>query len=162
MTDEPTEELSGEERRKRALAPYRFGQKDGNDPKEAKAKQTAAGLGNQHTIRNSLKRLACAEVDITKMPTAEDMAKMFGRDGTKVTMAQLAAIKKFQQAMGNWKAMDSLIDHVDGKQVERKVEATVSLADLVNRSYELEDQSEGDELPENEADDVHADRQSSE
>lgn len=119
----------------------RFGSEKGPDPVEAQKAREAKG--NPGEIRGALKRLACAEIDITRTPTAEDMARIFSKNGgTKITMAQMAAIMKFQQGLKNWKAMDSLIDHVDGKQIERKVEATVTLADLVTRSYELEDKNE--------------------
>lgn len=124
---------------------YQFGAEKGPDPTEAIKKRNEKGHPGE--IRVALKRLACAEIDITRTPTAEDMARIFGKGGTKVTMAQMAAIMKFQQAMKNYKAMDTLIDHVDGKQIERKVEATVTLADLVTRSYELEDKADEPDRP---------------
>lgn len=125
------------------LVKYQFGKDGGNDPREAKQKQTEAGQGNQHSIRNSLRRLMTQDIDVTKTPTAKDMAKMFGRSGTKIKMHEMMAIASVQQALKNFKAMENVINNVDGKLVEKQMTTNVTLADLVTKSYEAEEGQEG-------------------
>ena len=120
----------------------RFGSENGPDPKAAKAKQTEAGQGNQHSVRNALRRLAASDFVLGENMTPEVLVKKFGRNGVEISGAQMLAVRKFEQGMKNWKAMDSLIDAIDGKQVQKVVEAQATLADLVNHSYELENQTE--------------------
>lgn len=113
----------------------RFGSKGGPDPSAA-GKASQAKAGNPSSIRSSLRRLMAAEVDFTKPIDPSDIVKMFGKNGMKVTLAQACAIRKVQQAMGNWKAMDSLTDQVDGKQVQATVEAKTTMADLLAASFD--------------------------
>jgi len=124
----------------------RFGSAGGPDPRAAKEKQTAAGQGNQHSVRNAARRLAAAEFDITKKLSPEDLVKKFGRDGYVVSGAQMIAIKKFQKAMtGDTKMLQQITDDIDGKQVQKVVEAQASLADLVTKSYEIDSEEQAPE-----------------
>lgn len=125
----------------------RFGAKDGPDPRAAKAKQVEEDkCQNQHSIRGALKRLMVADFDISKPITPSDLVKKFGRDGALINGAQVAAMNKFMQAMKNWKAMDSLIDAVDGKQKQSvELEAKRSLGDIILESYQEPEQVTKDE-----------------
>ncbi len=126
----------------------RFGAEGGADPKAARAKRTENGTGNQHTVRQAVRRLACADFDITAELTPKELCKKFGREGTVVTGAMLLAAKKFQKAMqGDVKMLQQITDDIDGKQVQKTIEAKTTLADLVNRSYEIEGKVEDDEPP---------------
>ncbi len=113
-------------------ASTRFGQPGGPDP------GLMAREKNPAHVRAVLRRLAACEIDITQPVTIELLSKMLRRDGSMLTGAEMLAVRKWQQAMTNWRAMDSLIDAIDGKQVQKQVEAQATLADLINRSYELE------------------------
>lgn len=72
-------------------------------------------------------------------PALDDQAKkLLGRN---LTGAERMALVRIRQGFaGNYKFNQSCTEDVDGKLLERKVEAQVSLADLVNGSY-----LEGDE-----------------
>ncbi len=110
-----------------------FGKDGGKSASEAGRKSP----GGQ-SVRLALRRLMLAEVDVSKPMDARQLAKIFGNKGTIITAAQACALRKYQQAMQNWKAMDSLIDSVDGKAVQPVANATVTLADLVTASYNPE------------------------
>lgn len=115
----------------------RFGQEGGPDPSASAKKKNET----QHTasVRLTLRKLGMAKIDITKPITPETVAKAMGyRSAEDLTVIDLCSMMKLQQAMKNWKAMDTLIDHIDGKQVQKVVEAQVSLADLVNKSMDKE------------------------
>ncbi len=111
----------------------RFGADGGANPSDA------ASFGNHRRaqVRSSLRRLM-GHVTGTASPSASDLAKGFGKGRRldNLTVAEVMALHKVQQAMKNPKAMDTLIDHVDGKQVEKKLEAKVTLADIINGNFE--------------------------
>lgn len=117
---------------------HRFGDAGGADPSAAGKK----GNESRWSIRSSLKRIGRFEFDVSE-EGMQNLSEQFRRafNSKKLTGSELAAIKKFSQAMLNEQAMDKLIEHIDGKLVERKVEATVTLADLVNGSYDEPDQT---------------------
>lgn len=100
-------------------------------PDTASCASEGAKLKNK--IRPALRRLAAFEPGQAR-PTVDDLAKAFGthKNSTNLTMAEIWALQKAMQASANWKAMDSLIDAVDGKQVDKKVSASVPLADILN------------------------------
>lgn len=119
-----------------------FGAENGPDPVEAGKKGGHTG----GSIRASIRRLAAQDIDLTRNLTHTDIVKMFGRNQGKVSMAQALAAAKFQKALkGDVKAMAQLEDSVDGKLVEKRIEAEVTLADLVNGSYEHEQESESNQ-----------------
>ncbi len=111
----------------------RFGA--GNDPKEAH-KRMQEEVGNTTFVRPALRRLACAEFDVDKKMDANTLTRVFAKEKASLTGAQILAIRKFQHGLANYKAMDSLIDAIDGKQIQKVAEARVSLADLVAGSFE--------------------------
>ena len=121
-------------------ADTRFGQPRGPDSAAAARKKNA----EQHaaSIRLSLRRLMEFEIDMTKPVTQDVLAAAFGRDGRCLTLAQACAVRKVYQALNNPRAMDMLIEQIDGKQVQATAEAKVTLADLVNASVSLERQQE--------------------
>ena len=82
------------------------------------------------SIRGNIRRLAHMH--------PEDAQDLIGK---AETMAELIAARKYQVALsGDVKAMQQLEDSVDGRLVEKKVEAEVTLADLVNKSFEVENE----------------------
>ena len=112
----------------------RFGAENGPDPAEAAKK------AKPWSVRNSVRRLAAAKIVTKNGPSIqEQIESVFGEPGV-MTVAQLVAVKKVGMALkGNLAAIESITDDVDGKLVQKEVKATVSLADLVNKSYEIED-----------------------
>lgn len=120
----------------------RFGS-GGADPSAAAKKRNTEQ--NPSSIRLALQRIMATEIDITQPMTAEQIAKAFGRNGVKVSIAQAMAVRKVMQAHKEWKAMDSLIDHVDGKQVQAVVEAKVTIADILAASYDKKFLAEADD-----------------
>jgi hypothetical protein len=99
-----------------------------------------ATLPKNTAIRAALRRIAAFEFDVDVLergPKPSELMRIFTKGGRTITGAQLAAIKKYSQAFQNYKAMDTMIDQVDGKQVQTIAQAQVTLADLVNGSYEV-------------------------
>lgn len=111
-----------------------FGSEGGPDPVEAGRK----GGYSKGSIRQSLRRIGAHEFEVGEDAPdfTQQMMKVFGGE-KRMTGSQLAAVKKFGQAMKNPKAMDTLIDNIDGKLVQKQVETKVSLEDLVNGSYDI-------------------------
>lgn len=110
---------------------HRFGEAEGADPRAAQQKS------KPWSIRAMAKRICAAEFDVgPNAPSIEEQIKTLF--GGKMTGGQLAAVRKFAQAMKDPRAMDTLIDNVDGKLIEKKIEATATLADIVGKSYDGE------------------------
>ena len=108
------------------LIGYRFGEKGGADPKEAQKKKTS--------IRAATRRFAAMDVgDAVSLSKDKD-------EFNKLSLAQAVALSKFKKALsGDVRAMQQLEDSVDGKLVERKVEATTTLEELVLGSFDYEE-----------------------
>lgn len=81
-------------------------------------------------IRNALRRLMLLEINPGENVTLDKLCEVFGGKD-RISLAQLAACKKYQQALQHGKFMDTLIEHVDGPQVQMKMEANVSLAEMI-------------------------------
>lgn len=106
----------------------RFGAEGGPDPSEAGRK----GAQRKWSVRDSSRRMAALTVG-----EAKEMMKNMDQ----LTVAQAVALSKFRSAMaGDTKAMQQFTDDVDGKLVDRKVHAEVTLADLVTGSLEFDDE----------------------
>ena len=120
----------------------RFGAERGPDPSAA---GSVAGEGKKRraSIRAAKRRLA-GHSPGTDKPRTQDFARAFGRPFSELTVAEIMAIQSAQQAMVNYKAMKDFVEDVDGKQVEKKVEAKVTLADIINGDFSALE-SEGDE-----------------
>lgn len=120
----------------------KFGSDGGPDPSAAAAK----GNRSRAQIRQALRRLAAFQFDVTDNapPLNDQMRDVFMRKGY-ITGAEMAAIRKFTQAMKDYRAMENITNDVDGKQIERVVEAKVTLSDLVNGIYEPESSNSEDE-----------------
>lgn len=115
-----------------------------NDPRDAQKKSTQK-LHENREVRVALRRIAAHEFDFSDgARPIQDQIKDDVFNRKKMTGAQMFAAVRASQAMRNWKAMEGLINDIDGKLVEKRVEATVSYADLVNASLKLE--KEGDTL----------------
>lgn len=115
----------------------KFGEPGALTPKQASDK--AQEMGGPYSVRNSLRRIAAHdfEADFSK---PADMVKEIEKKVFKEKKgAAFIAYCKFRQALTNPKSMDSLIDAIDGKQIETKVEAKVSYEDIVKGSYRLDD-----------------------
>lgn len=121
-TDNPINRLVGN----------RFGEAGGADPREARAKASPAWC-----VRGALRRIAaCPELNLDRGAGSlmqQIRTKVFKG---KMNGGEILAAQKFIQAMQNYKAMESVTNDISGKQVERVLEAKVTLADLVNGSYE--------------------------
>lgn len=112
----------------------RFGSEKGFDPSNA---GVISGRMRE-TIRPALRRLSRAELGTN--PTVEKLCAHLGRNPDTLLGGELLAIKNFIQAMNNYKAMEKIIDNIDGKQVERKVESKVTLAQLLDLADTLPDE----------------------
>jgi hypothetical protein len=115
-----------------------FGQPDGVDPKEARAK----GDPDRHSIRRQITRITGLEIgDFLDLKSQKEIfiqaAQKLGYKSEKnMTYAQVIAVRKLSLAIaGNVKAMKEIEDSVDGKLVEKRMESKVSLEDLVNESF---------------------------
>lgn len=123
----------------------RFGQPGGPDPREAREKQI-----NPTSIRASAHRLMAYPIDTTRdLKEQLDVAKLLeflaGPTKRAPTLAMLAACRLYAQAQANGKIMVNLIDQIDGKLIEKKVEATVPFSELVKESLQddLDPQPQG-------------------
>lgn len=116
-----------------------FGQPNAPCPRAAQQRAS-----EPWSIQKAVRRLMAAEFDIS--PDAPDLHKqmleVFGGKN-HITGAQYVAVTKFTQALKNPRAMETLIDRLEGKVVERKAEAQVTLADLVNASYQIGNEENG-------------------
>lgn len=143
MTDEPTKPI-GNANIATLGANTRFGSAGGADPSAAASKRNTEI--NPSSVRQKLRRLA-VHVPGNARPTATDLARAFDKRGmTELSMAEIWALQRAQQAMGNYKAMDTLIDHIEGKLVNKQVEVNVdSYADLVMAADKLDREGQADD-----------------
>lgn len=113
----------------KAAEGYRFGDPNGPDPAEAGRK----GGQQKASIRAAVRRIAAAEFDIGEdaPPMKTQINRVFGGEN-KMTGAQMAGARKFALAMNDLRGLENLTNDVDGKLVEKRVEAKTSLEDLVN------------------------------
>lgn len=117
------------------LLGHRFGEPGGANPDQSKTQN------RPWSVRDGIRRIAAHEFDISEgaPPIPDQIKKLFKG---KMTGAQIAAATKWAQSMKNWKAMENLTVDIDGKHIEKKVEAKVGYAELVAGSLEQEkDQS---------------------
>lgn len=116
----------------------RFGEAGGADPSAAATKRN--NEQNPSLVRLSLRRLAAAEFDITKELTNEEIVRKFGREGLKITGAQMIAVRKFQAALkkADPKMMQQITDDIDGKQVQPTASTRLSLEELLALSQDKE------------------------
>lgn len=114
-----------------------FGKEGAADAQAAQAKSRVTMKENS-SIRRMVKRIAAHEFDVSEgaPPISDQIKAIFGK--RKMTGAQMFAATRAAQAMKNYKAMQNLVEDVDGKLIEKKVEATVNYADLVSGSLQLE------------------------
>lgn len=117
----------------------RFGQPGGPDPREARAKVER----NPSSIRTAIRRLMAREIDLNK-PLPEQMTpevrlKYLAGPNGKATEAMIMAMKSVTQAGDSFKAMANIIDQVDGKLVEKKVETSMTLEQLVTGDFDEPD-----------------------
>lgn len=100
------------------------------------------------SIKRSIRRMAGAKVKIVydkegklKLEdlTVEKIAEMLGAGDRQLTMAELVAARKFRDALGgNTKAQQELQDAIDGKLVNKTLEAKVTLEELLTGDYKDE------------------------
>lgn len=115
---------------------HRFGDAGGADPREAQAKGA-----KPWSIRNSVRRICAAEIDITRNFSQAELVKIFGKDAETISIGQLLAARKIEMAFkGSEKMMTEVTNDVDGKLIEKKVEAKTTLEDLVNGDHDDSDQ----------------------
>lgn len=113
-----------------------FGTK-GEDPREAQAKSREKMKENS-SVRRMVKRIAEHEFDFNEgaKPLPDQIKDVFGK--RKMTGAQVLAAARFAQAMKNNTAMNAIVEDIDGKLIEKKVEAKVGYAELVSGSLDME------------------------
>jgi len=108
----------------------RFGSQGGPDPSAAAAK----GNKNRSSVRAASRRIAAMEVAFAMELAGKEKFQ-------KLNMAEAVALAKFKAALaGDTTAMQQVTEDVDGKLVDRKVHAEVTLADLVTGSLEYDDE----------------------
>lgn len=114
----------------------RFGEEGGADARAAQAKSRAKMIEN-NSVRRMVNRIAAHEFDTgpDAPPIQDQIRGIFGR---KMTGAQMMAAARVAQGMKNYKAMQNIVEDIDGKLIEKKVEAQVSYADLVAGSLDRE------------------------
>jgi hypothetical protein len=131
---------------------------DGADPKEAQAKSREK-MKENNSVRQAMRRIACHQFDTSE--DAKPLLKQIQQDifpRRTMTGAQLAAITRFTQALKNWKAMQNVVEDIDGKLIEKKVEAKIGYAELVAGSMDDgETVIDGGAEPEKEAQHVGGD-----
>lgn len=117
-----------------AGASTRFGAPGGPDPKAAREKQV-----NPTSIRSCLHRLMAYPLDPNKPMSdqirSDALLKFLGY-GREPTLAMLAAIQTYRHGVESGKIMMQLIDQVDGKLIEKKVEATIPFSEIVKDSLQ--------------------------
>ncbi len=117
-------------------AATRFGQPGGADPKEARAQVKV----NPTSIRSCLHRLMAYPLDPNKSMgeqiKPDALLKFLGYGHKEPTLAMLAAIQTYRHGVESGKIMMQLIDQVDGKLIEKKVEATVPFSEIVKASLQ--------------------------
>lgn len=102
-----------------------FGSPGGPDPRAAQ-KASVAKAQETRSVRAAIRRFAGY--------TIEELQSMSRK--RNIPAAHMLAIAKFQKAIsGDVKAMQQIEESIDGKLVEKKVEAKVTLAELVLESY---------------------------
>jgi hypothetical protein len=110
-------------------AATRFGQPDGPDPR---------GGGNRPapwSIRHNLRRLMNYPLEGSALPSTDDLLRwLSGPNGQQATLAMLMAVRRYQQAMQIWQAMNALTDDVDGKQADKQITSTVPFSEIVRQS----------------------------
>lgn len=112
---------------------HRFGDKGGADPVAAGSK------GGKTSIRKSVRRIAGMTVEHAMSLTDKEILQ-------KLSMAEAVALHKFKRALsGDVRAMQQLEDSVDGKVVEQRIHAEVTLADLVTGSLEYDEEFQNKE-----------------
>lgn len=111
-----------------------FGQPGGADPRAAREKQV-----NPTSIRSCLHRLMAYPLDPNKPMNEQikpDALLKFLGYGREPTLAMLAAIQTYRHGVESGKIMMQLIDQVDGKLIEKKVEATIPFSEIVKDSLQ--------------------------
>lgn len=113
----------------------RFGQPRGADP-------VAAGRKRRKGVRAAVRAFAEMQIDLGKVARdGENVAAAVEaaivayalKSKEDLTVADRIAIKKIAAAMaGNVAALENITNDIDGKQVDRVAQTTVTLADLVN------------------------------
>lgn len=124
----------------------RFGEDGGGDPREAQAKSREKMKENA-SVRRMVRRIAAHEFDFGEgaKPLPDQIkSDVFGT--RRMTGAQVLAAARFAQAMKNNTAMNSIVEDIDGKLIEKKVEAQVGYAELVSGSLDMEREEEDDTL----------------
>lgn len=110
-------------------AATRFGQAGGPDPR---------GDGNRPapwSIRHNLRRLMNYPLAGSALPSTEDLLRwLAGPNGQQATLAMLMAVRRYQQAMQSWQAMNALTDDVDGKQADKQITSTMPFSEIVRQS----------------------------
>jgi hypothetical protein len=106
-----------------------FGAEGGANPSEAAAKS------NGGSIRGAVRRIAHMHPD--------DAKKLADPNSPQATMALIVAATKYQRALkGDVRAMQQLEDSIDGKLVEKQIQAETTLEELVTGSFEHEQREE--------------------
>lgn len=115
---------------------HRFGDPGGADP--AAAARKAKPWSMRRTVRR-ICETAMEQLAPGEKLTVERIGEMvFGH--RPLTFGEMSALRRVLESIrGNPKFSQYVTEDIDGKLVERKVEAQVTLADIVNRSYELEE-----------------------
>jgi hypothetical protein len=112
-------------------AATRFGQPGGPDPR---------GDGSRSapwSIRQNLRRLMNYPLNGSGLPSTEDLLRwLAGPNGQQATLAMLMAVRRYQQAMQSWQAMNALIDDVDGKQADKQITSRIPFSEIVRQSME--------------------------
>jgi hypothetical protein len=88
-------------------------------------------------VVKATRRLAAQSIDLTKRNTAGDLQRKLVPNGGEVTIGQAIAVVRVAKALeGNYRFSQSVREDISGKLVEKKVEAQVTLEQLVSGSYE--------------------------
>lgn len=125
----------------------RFGAEGGADPREAAKKRKISW----RSVRRATQRIAGLEFTEESKPTAATITRMMGKPGT-ITGAQIAAIRLFELvSKGNLKAIKEFTEQVDGKLVQKSIQASATLAEIVSKSYDPQFLSGKDDEPDEES-----------
>lgn len=110
-----------------------------NDPHKAQKKSAP------WSIRNAVRRICAREMikmQADEKMTIERLAELVF-DGRQPSMGEMVALRRvFEALRGNPKFSQFVTEDVDGKLVQKTVEAKATLAEIVSKSYDEEQADE--------------------
>ena len=98
---------------------------------------------DRDSIQEAVKRLSGTALDASLPVNKESLEKILCDEAGKITLSERCACSLLLSALqGDLSSMSKVICIVDGNPFKAgKPEKTITLADIVNRSYEIEEEA---------------------